>query len=76
MGLEKSGLDLTTYEGVMKGTKFGPIVVPGDSFSSNLSALIEGRGKPEINMPHARRPLTKWQRHIIRRWINRGARND
>ena len=25
-GFEKSGLDLTTYEGVMKGTKFGPMV--------------------------------------------------
>ena len=27
-GFEKSGLDLTTYEGVMKGTKFGPMVRP------------------------------------------------
>ncbi|MBC8339219.1 MAG: hypothetical protein ISR51_03025 [Rhodospirillales bacterium] len=76
VGLEKTGLDLSTYEGVMRGTKHGPIVVPGDSFSSNLSALIEGRGRPEINMPHARKPMSKWQRHLIRRWINRGAKND
>jgi hypothetical protein len=27
-GYEKSGLDLTSYEGLMKGTKFGAMVVP------------------------------------------------
>jgi hypothetical protein len=30
-GLEKSGLDLTTYEGVMKGTKFGRMVIAGSA---------------------------------------------
>ena len=29
-GYEKSGLDLTTYQGIMKGTKFGPMVISGD----------------------------------------------
>jgi Planctomycete cytochrome C len=29
-GYEKSGLDLTTYEGLMKGTKFGAMVIPRD----------------------------------------------
>ena len=29
-GYEQSGLDLTSYQGVMKGTTFGPMVVPGD----------------------------------------------
>src|SRR5690242_8271088 len=33
-GLQKSGLDLTTYEGLMKGTKFGRMVIPGDAASS------------------------------------------
>ena len=27
-GYEKSGLDLTSYEGLMKGTKFGAMVAP------------------------------------------------
>ncbi|NQV79319.1 MAG: hypothetical protein HQ495_02140 [Alphaproteobacteria bacterium] len=75
-GLLLSGLDMTSYEGVMRGTTHGPIVVPGDAFSSNLSALIEGRGKPEINMPHARKPLSMWERHLIRRWILQGAKNN
>jgi len=72
-GHQRSGLDMSTYEGVMKGTRHGPIVVPGEGFTSNLMVLIEGRARPEINMPHARKPIGKWQRVIIRRWINHGA---
>ena len=29
-GYEKSGLDLTSYAGVMKGTKSGPMVIPAN----------------------------------------------
>lgn len=77
VGYEVSGLDLGTYEGVMKGTKFGPVVVPGDAFISNLMVLIEGRADPSISMPHnARDEPTRWQKTLLRRWINNGARND
>lgn len=75
-GYQKSGLDMTSYEGIMKGTRHGPIVVPGDAFSSNLNVLIEGRASPELKMPHARKGLTMWERHLIRRWVNRGAKNN
>lgn len=75
-GYEASGLDLRTYEGVMKGTQHGPVVVPGSAFTSNLMVLIEGRAAQEIRMPHNRKQLTKCERDIIRRWINRGAKND
>ena len=53
-GYQASGLDLTSYEGLMKGTKYGPIVVPGDPLTSNLMVLVEGRARPEG--PHAARP--------------------
>jgi len=76
LGYEASGLDLRTYEGLMKGTRYGPIVVPGDSFTSNLNVLIEGRANPWIRMPYHGRKLTSWERVIIRRWVNRGARNN
>src|SRR6266540_5708834 len=51
-GYEKSGLDLSTYEGVMKGTKFGPMVIPKDPESSNLMVLLDWRASPELRMPH------------------------
>lgn len=75
-GHEKSGLDMTSYEGIMKGTKHGPIVVPGDAFLSNLNVLIEGRAAPHLRMPYHGEELSKWHRLIIRRWVNRGARNN
>ena len=75
-GQQASGLDLTSYEGVMKGTMHGPIIVPGDAFTSNIMVLIDGRAGPELKMPHGRKDLSKWEKTLLRRWINRGAKND
>ncbi|MDH5489145.1 MAG: hypothetical protein OEX17_04370 [Rhodospirillaceae bacterium] len=75
-GEQASGLDLTSYEGVMKGTTHGPIIVPGDAFLSNIMVLIEGRAGPELKMPHGRKDLTRWEKTLLRRWINRGAQNN
>src|SRR5215831_9162722 len=49
-GYEKSGLDLTSYAGVMKGTKFGPMIIPREPESSNCRvatapAFAPGSGK-------------------------------
>ena len=73
-GFETSGLDLSTYEGLMKGTKFGPIVVPGEPLTSNFNVLIEGRA--QVQMPHNQRPLLKVQQNIIRDWVKQGAKNN
>jgi len=75
-GYEKSGLDLRTYDGLMKGTKFGPMVIPGDAFMSNLMVMLDKRGSAEIRMPHGKKPLTSCDRDLFRRWINRGAKNN
>ena len=40
---DKSGLDLSSYAGVMKGTKFGAMVVPREPDSSNLMWLLDWR---------------------------------
>lgn len=75
-GYEKSGFDMTTYQGIMKGTSYGPVVIPGDAFSSNLNVLIEGRAAPHLRMPYHGKKLSKWERLMIRRWVNRGAKNN
>ncbi|MGB8745902.1 MAG: c-type cytochrome domain-containing protein, partial [Pseudolabrys sp.] len=54
-GYEKSGLDLTSYAGVMKGTKFGRMVIPRDPESSNLMLLLDWRAAPELRMPHSKK---------------------
>lgn len=75
-GYEKSGLDLSTYEGLMKGTKFGRMVIPGDPNSSNLMWLLDWRASPELRMPHGSKKLSTCDRDAIRGWIRAGAKND
>jgi len=73
-GFEASGLDLTTYAGVMKGTKFGPMVVAGDADSSNLMRLLDWRADPKLRMPHgSKKKLSTCDRDAVRRWIMEGA---
>ena len=75
-GYDKSGLDLTTYEGVMKGTKHGAMVVPRDPDGSNLIWLLDWRASPELRMPHGKKKLSVCDRNAIRAWIREGAKNN
>jgi hypothetical protein len=73
-GYNASGLDLTSYDGVMKGTKFGPMVIPGQPDQSNLTVLVEGRAK--ITMPFGHKALPGCLRSSISTWIFQGAKNN
>lgn len=76
-GYEASGLSMQTYETLMKGTKFGPVIKPGDALSSTLMILIDGRADPSINMPHGdNEPLSGEQIKLFELWINQGAKNN
>ncbi len=75
-GYEKSGLDLRSYDGLMKGTKFGAVVVPGDAETSNLLVLLDGRADKSLQMPHGKKKLTTCDRDLIRNWIHEGAKNN
>ena len=76
-GLEASGFSLVSYDDLMKGTQFGPMVIPGDSLGSNMLVLMEGRADPAISMPHGdMKPVPQQQIDTIRRWIEQGAKNN
>ena len=75
-GYEKSGLDLTSYAGVMKGTKFGPMIIPREPESSNLMLLLDWRAAPALRMPHGRKQLSSCDRGNIRKWIRQGAKDN
>ncbi len=75
-GVVKSGLDLTSYAGVMKGTKFGPMIIPGDPESSNLMLLLDWRASKELRMPHGKKQLSSCDRNAIRAWIREGAKDN
>ena len=75
-GYEKSGLDMRTYKSLMKGTKFGKMVLPGDLESSNLMMLLDWRVAPQIRMPHGKKQLSSCDRNTIRAWIRQGAKDN
>ena len=76
-GFKKSGLNMETYEALMKGTKFGPVIVPGNALSSSLVILIEGKADPAITMPHGSlQILPQQERDTIKQWIQQGAKNN
>lgn len=75
-GYKASGLNLTTYQGVMKGTKYGPMIVPGNAEYSNLMWLLDWRASPQLRMPHGKKQLPAGERDLIRTWINQGAKDN
>jgi Planctomycete cytochrome C len=75
-GYEASGLNLETYQGLMKGTKFGPMVIAGKPDESNLIVLLAGRASPELQMPRNHKPLPTCLRQNIWRWIFQGAKDN
>jgi Planctomycete cytochrome C len=76
-GYEKSGLDMRTYESLLKGTKFGSVIKPGDSFTSIIIQVIEGRVHSSIKMPFGMSGgLAKDKIEILKRWVDQGAKNN
>jgi len=63
--LATAGLNMLTYEGIMKGGTDGPVVVPGDSANS-LLYKIQSAGGHFAN-------LTAEELEIIKQWIDAGA---
>jgi hypothetical protein len=76
-GFEASGFSMASYDELMKGTQYGPMIVAGDSEGSNLLVLMEGRADPSISMPHgSMEPVGKADIDTIRRWIDQGAKKN
>ncbi len=84
-GSSTSGFSVSSYDDLMKGTKFGKVVVPGDSLSSSLYRLIDHQADPKIQMPpHHDEALASGkmsslsgeQINTIKVWIDQGAKNN
>jgi mono/diheme cytochrome c family protein len=76
-GLKASGFSTESYATVMKGTRFGSMVEPGDPLSSSLYRLVSGREvHPSIRMPHGEAMLPESDIALIEAWIKQGAQDD
>lgn len=74
IGYKAIGLSMDSYDSLMHGTEYGPIIVAGDSRRSIFNMLVEGRaGKPQL-MPHNEKEgLSKEQIETLKTWVNQGA---
>ncbi len=81
-GYAASGFSVATYQSLMKGTKFGPVVVAGSSEDSNLLRLVKHEADPSIAMPKSVTPgvpavlLEPEQIKLIETWIDQGAKDN
>ena len=76
-GHAATGLSMASHADLLKGTRNGPMVIPGDSLGSNLVVLMEGRADPSIKMPHGSSDkVAQYQIDAIKAWIDQGAKNN
>lgn len=76
-GHEASGFSMETYDDLMQGTNFGPMILAGDAENSNMVVLMEGRADPSISMPHGEQEtVSEADIATIRLWIDQGAKNN
>jgi len=73
-GFRATGLSLESYDALMQGTAYGPVIYAGDSRRSILNMLVEGRAGKMQRMPHNdEETLSEAQIEILKNWVNQGA---
>lgn len=84
-GFSASGFSVQTYDSIMKGTKYGPVIEPGSSIASTLYLMVSHKVDKKIQMPphHSNalakgreNQLTETQIESIQKWIDQGAMNN
>ena len=76
-GYVSTGLNMESYETLMKGTIFGVVIIPGDSKRSVINKLTEGRAGESMRMPHGNaKKLTAEEIELLNLWVSQGALND
>jgi len=71
----EKGLDLSSWESLMKGSDFGEIVVPFDAEGSLIIKLATRLDSSDSLRPYAE-ALSEADIATVRDWIDDGARND
>ena len=79
-GRAKAGLHMDSLEGVLKGTKHGKVIIPGQPEKSRLVKAVGHLTKdhddwmPPLKNKAGIKPLTPDQISLILGWINQGAK--
>lgn len=70
----KAGINMTSFETLMKGGEEGPVIVAGDPAASLLVKALRGQGAKQ--MPPKKDPLPEDQIKQIEDWIKAGAKQS
>lgn len=65
---------IDSYNGLLKGGKHGPAILPGDSKSSRLIRMVTGETKPIMPPEDSGDKLTPSEITLLAEWINQGAK--
>src|SRR5437763_5144226 len=71
----KGKLNLETYQGIMKGSSSGEVVVPGKADDSALVLLVEGKDTPKMPPKEARLQPKPKEIGVLRAWVAAGAKD-
>ena len=74
-GKQESGLSVTSYAGIIKGSGSGPVIAAGQSAASRLVEVISTDDESQRMPPEGDR-LTEAQIAIIKKWIDSGLREN
>lgn len=74
-GKQESGLSVTSYAGIIKGSGSGPVIAAGQSAASRLVEVISTDDESQRMPPEGDR-LTGAQIAIIKKWIDSGLREN
>lgn len=69
-----AGLELTSWNKLIAGSRFGEVIVPFRPEESHLIEHLTGEATPR--MPLSRDPLPQGEIDLISDWVADGARND
>ena len=74
-GYRTTGLEMDSYDALMQGTIYGPVIVAGDSRRSILNKLIEGRAGNMNTLLHKDdgEGITKKEIETLKIWVDDGA---
>src|SRR5262245_2239711 len=71
---QKAGLRLDTGALIRKGSRGGPVVVPGKSDESLLLDAVTGKDRPRMPPEKEGPALTEKQIAVLRAWVDQGAK--
>lgn len=71
-----AGLQLTNWDELIKGSRYGEVLIPFKPSRSLLAILFDGTSLRKSHPPLGENQVTTAEIQFLKRWIGEGAKND